>query len=950
MQTRKRKRIFLSICAVFAAVCTALGVSAMGAKPVVAETQDEGVATAKTFADMWDVSAASVQSGVEITYDYLELKGKKGMQVSMEGSGASITYKNPVDVSKLTADDVFLQAAIMPTSEGIYDLGNFSVRLTDVNDPNNYVIIWASRHTGYRTETDSIFAAGTDEYNLKGILRGSLYEGLATTAISSTAISSSAFYARCVSGYRFIPPVGLRFDYANRRVFTENYATNGQCSLYTVWDFDETTLVGKGNEWGGFSTGMAYVSITAGDVANAPGRFIITNFMGEDYTAEAMVDTKAPVLSTDADATPEILDAVVGVKYPLFGATAYDFIDGEITEITKTLTLPDGTEQILTEEYFIPNAQGNYSLKYSATDGSGNVAEKTYEIPCRLIGEPLSLSLDGEIVASAFVGQSVKLPTASVEGGVGVLRYSVAVYRVRDGLEVEVENSAFVPKVVGEYEVVYTASDYLGSVKTERRYLEVSRSESPIIPTAPILPKSFLTGKLVKLPTVVAYDYISDKTNGKDAVVELYASTVEGQLGERIDYVFVPQITNGAASQDLYITYKIYCEGREDKAINLSYTVKVIEMKQLTDNFDKTNIAFEYAKTYIAFSPTADNASMQYMTPVSAGNFRMLYTVESDKNKFGALEVTLSDSNDQTKNVVIRMAKSYTEKLNVYVNEEKFEMYGSYFLGENAPIELRLSEDQTVLSDFQGTTICKLKTFSDGTPFTGFASGRVYVTIRFTGVTDAENSKIRLKQVGNQPISATLRKNGDVVDFVDRNEPSISLKYEIDDKGQLNRKVELPTAMAFDGVDAYTECFVNVTKDGGEIIELTDASTEGLNFVCSQYGTYLVTYSATDSAGNKITRVFDINVIDQEPPTITLKGKVKEVFSVGDTLYLPEAVVLDNKSDTTTFTFITDTKNKIVQVESGTYAFTEKGTYTLTYCAYDYDRNYTFLDFVLVVE
>ena len=94
----------------------------------------------------------------------------------------------------------------------------------------------------------------------------------------------------------------------------------------------------------------------------------------------------------------------------------------------------------------------------------------------------------------------------------------------------------------------------------------------------------------------------------------------------------------------------------------------------------------------------------------------------------------------------------------------------------------------------------------------------------------------------------------------------------------------------------------------------------------SKVGSYTLTYTAEDSAGNKATKTRTVNVTagpDTTPPVITLNGADPMSIVQGSTFTDPGATATDNVDGTVSVT------------KSGTVDTSKVGSYTLTYAAED---------------
>ena len=106
-------------------------------------------------------------------------------------------------------------------------------------------------------------------------------------------------------------------------------------------------------------------------------------------------------------------------------------------------------------------------------------------------------------------------------------------------------------------------------------------------------------------------------------------------------------------------------------------------------------------------------------------------------------------------------------------------------------------------------------------------------------------------------------------------------------------------------------------SDGGESV--TTTGTVDVNTV----GTYIITYTATDSSGNQATVTRTVNVVDTTAPVVTLVGASTIIVETGNAYVEPGATA--DGGETVTI--------------SGTVTTSILGTYTITYTATDASGN-----------
>ncbi len=161
-------------------------------------------------------------------------------------------------------------------------------------------------------------------------------------------------------------------------------------------------------------------------------------------------------------------------------------------------------------------------------------------------------------------------------------------------------------------------------------------------------------------------------------------------------------------------------------------------------------------------------------------------------------------------------------------------------------------------------------------------------------------------KVGEYTIRYTLEYDGEVyykdrvVSVVDTTPPTIEFG-------------EKTAFSAFDTAD-------------GDVTEIVNVETKK-----QEDGTFLLTYTVTDSSGNKATATRVVETLDTEAPAITLKGNKIKVILLGET-YTDEGVsAVDNMDG--------DISSKVESSCGGTFKGEAIGVYKITYTAEDSSGN-----------
>ncbi len=934
---------------------------------------DEGT-SAKTMADLWENERFSTITTAQDLPSYANHSNsayvtvpEKGIKVVASGHNATINFKNVVNVSDLTKNDEFIKIFIAPTTLGgpgtaryTQDFGKINVRLTDAEDESNYIDILVQR---------SIWGAGTywqvatKDVPLGGWGTFNGFTGILTDNRGANVGGFGPFYGQGANDLnKDVPPICIRYDNADRAVFALD--TAGALKATAVRDLDNAEHMGAGFEWGGFTSGRVKISISALDFYSASGTYYITEFMGLDVTQSMISDSTAPIVQTDADVEPGILTGVIGRDYPVFDAVADDLVWGELP-IKKEIVEPGSEVPVsLTGDTYLPTKAGDYKLIYSSTDSAQNVAEKTYALTVLPAHPEISIRLEDSLVTSGYVGQTIKIPKATTTGGVHTVNVEIVVEQKEQDFYQKIEDDFFMPESAGTYTVRYIATDYLSGCASLESELVVTRGKAPIV-QFPVLSSVFIADRAVALPSMVAWDYINDPSYRQTAIVEVYASNtpVVGETyGTKIEnpLAYVPALSSANVTKEtLYITYVAYCTGYESDKVVKTYPVKLTKLSQLYDLFDMEDITPTLVDSHITFTTETEGASMSYGMPISARQSEIVFEISKETNNFNVLRLTVTDSQNSAQQVQLDITKTLgNAKSYVYVHGTKYIMYGSF--DETAPSEtepnqsfkIKFSEDMRSISDVKGTKICNFNTYLDGSAFKGFESGKIYVEFEFIGVTG--ESAIDLKTFGlNQPVKGFTSKD-EFVDFVDTGKPYIYISDELAQEAEIGRRVYIPAAFAYDVIDSSVSCYVEVLKTVGQetttVIKSTAAEV-GVSFVPTDYGIYTVRFSAKDFSGNNSQRTLYVYVEDTNPPTLIVDGSYKASYTINSKISILNGVAQDLENEVALNIFVISPtgKSTLVQIDDE-FTFEKAGRYIIRYCAFDFNYNYTMIDFNIDVE
>ena len=214
------------------------------------------------------------------------------------------------------------------------------------------------------------------------------------------------------------------------------------------------------------------------------------------------------------------------------------------------------------------------------------------------------------------------------------------------------------------------------------------------------------------------------------------------------------------------------------------------------------------------------------------------------------------------------------------------------------------------------------------------------------------------QQVGAQQINSGIKADN-VVPFA----------KTLGEYGKLTRSLgseaDVLPVIAGDVLDPLTTVTVKVVQRGTpeRIMKSTDGvdlngidGTKAYKFVADAYGDFDITYVISDGAYNNTSLRFRLTVIDEQPPVITVSGKVPETASRG-TVTIPMAEATDNIDKTpavyiTVFTPGFQTIYAAVAPNGKNASFTAQasGVYVMRYNAIDSMGNSAFLEYFITVS
>jgi hypothetical protein len=748
----------------------------------------------------------------------------------------------------------------------------------------------------------------------------------------------------------------LYYDDAEKAIYTQDDSSKyaDENGKLLVVDMDDPYYMGADRtaRFGGFTSGKIKMSITTNNVFGDYARYMILTIDNQTFEGEKLNDITPPALDVDLQGYQEnaLPKAQVGKLYPFFSAFSVDKMYGELP--VNVSVKKDGVELYHLGNGFIPSETGVYKIEYSSADGNYNESKKTLNIQATQSIEPIV----GELIVKDgdynFTDESLKdengyypmelyfsarLPKMLVSGGSGKAKADLRVSV--NGKDVPVENNVFIPTIGGIYSIRYVLTDYIGTTKIVEYTVAVAYSDVPRL-NNPIIPEYMSVGQEYQLPKVESeyYTIWNQRMETYDTI------TVYKADGETVLYVFdgsepvsyKPSIADGERVVIEYASAKE--EGAEKDAFRTS--VKILSADKLSDRFVYSEgVSMTEMPLALNFSFTDDTQSVRFINPLSVFlGAKIVFNVPATEtqNSYNEVWFTFTDSLDKSVKQTVRFYKNEDPNARVsYISIDgvnKAEFPASFYGNVIDKFDFTIYQDGSI-KNINNDIVAKPVDFG------GFTSGCVYVEFGVGGCTGVANTAvITLSQLRNQVLGDQTE------DFI---KPTLFVEKDPVGMAKLGSYVKIPAAFANDVFNMKVCVKLEVTFNGKTVYteENQFGKVEGTKLLAYDYGTYSLTYTATDCSGNSSSRKFSIRIRDNVAPTIIIDGKVPEKVKLGKKLELPKAYALDNVDvNLPVYAIIIDPMNVYTVIEVGeTYEVKSKGRYIVKFYCEDscYNTSYS---------
>ncbi len=855
-------------------------------------------------------------------------------------AGTSVQFSTTIPTEKLTADYNILDLIVVPSVFKESDFERLTVRITDSEDPDNYVDVVIDDGTfegGYGQV--SYVRAGANGQQIGGYENAKYH-----TANWGTPIEHSfRGFGRSAESRENNPTLSeqsltLSIDHAEKKVLCGPISFDSKEKLL-VNDLDDVVNY-KGNPWGGFTSDEVTVKVTANSFTKATGAVLFKSF-GDYDLSQDIRDGDAPTIALDYPLDQALPTATVGKDFFIIPFTAKDALDAQVKTDVYVYYLDENGERLINVsndgKKFVAKYAGVYEIVYCAEDYSGNKAKKSVKISANENEPKIFLAIDnGDVQANVYDTISVlRAEEVQVFGGHGCLQVERTVYSP-SGKILDVDDAISLTEL-GDYKIVYKATDYLQQVQYGVVTVHSQAVDAPTFIEMPQLNKVLIKGFIYDLPQPFVVEVVDNAV--VNVPCEVY---VNGQLagssftadGEAVTVKYVAKGKTGTTEKEITSTVVDTKNGG-------------LQEKYFYTEGDMTPVS---EKSYLQLS-FKGTAAAEFIKELYSDGFSFAFDYEKENVNFTAMSVILTDAADSNLSVTLRFA--YDKVEDVWMLQVNGKGSKIAYTTSKGIFNFSYSSGDWGVADSSGTIVSKLKEYDNGLPFNGF-SNLVYFRMEFEG--GLETSSINLTKICNQSMGYRTSNKDDAKDTT---KPVIFLNSEFQLRQQLGAEAIIPTATACDVLGQISQFTVTVSAPNGSVLH-SGSATEAVKFSLNEVGNYKVVYYAKDSNGKYQELSYLLRVYDETAPTITVNGTLKSEYKVGDKISIPGYSATDNNGNCTVQVEVVLPNNEIrllqynvngqitwdltsdkslykngFAVDANTFVAEYKGVYVLRFLAYD---------------
>ena len=895
---------------------------------------EEGLSYSKSFSVYQDVYSftegkSSIDYGA-LNYYFTTSGYPNGLKLDM-AEGDTFTFARPVDLTSSSYQKII--------SWNVLDKLNYpavsaiSVRITDAYDPNNYFVINNSKGTYYYMNYVSASYNGGRSVGLDRDDSGPILINDNAYRISSNGGTIITANSPISGVYNNISYYLDTSDPSKYKIYVD---TDQASEHLLVAEFNNSDIYSS--SFPGLKSGLAYISLTASAYSGidyAPIEIAeIAGLKGDELNPmDYYKDAIAPLIETSCAEEANIMG---GVRIKIPEAKAYDetALRGEIkASVWYGYDSSSSSMVSVSNNSFLPEKLGVYSIIYKAEDVYGNVSTKRVDLSVSAFGEE-GIAFKLSELPTIKAGTSARLDNFSLVSLNDDGKVSIRLTDPDGIVKTLSSEEEFLFEKSGKYHAVYSYSDSFYSGEKELDFevasVEVASFESKEI----AVPHYFMKGASYTVDVPNAYVYGS---NGKTSDTIISEASIDGGEYATIDPNDI-EIT-GSTSMRL----RFYPKSNPSEIID-SGLIPVVDTGW---NGKKVDLTKYFVGDFTSSSDSTSNADYIRYTSKADGEAKMEFI-----NKLLLTDFFFTFKAPSFTSLTVRLTSFYnpSKKVEISFEGSKVKVDGR----SQTASESFTKGTSIYYNDSNGTISVAGVSFDLANPFENDA---LLLEVECKGGNAGDY--IDIYKVGNQTWTAsTVRdrvapmasasfpaKIAFIGDSVSIGAPNIAdvLTPSSNAKSSLNvlKNVGGKTSLMKDDISG-------VTLSG-----ISDFSKD-YQITLDEYGSYVITYSISDLAGNSVSLPGLVSVLDKEVPT--MEG-IPEAHSISAGVYSDLPLVSAKDNITADYSLeiwhiIYDSGAHLVGlVKNGEQTkIDEKGTYQVYVTCEDEEGNLAYGEYALIVE
>lgn len=756
----------------------------------------------------------------------------------------------------------------------------------------------------------------------------------------------------------------IKFDFLGKKVYVSG---NGESQLL-VWDFQNITNDGKTLENDLSSMGEYRVSVLFDEVKpSSKGQLLLYKFAGISLD-KTFVDS-ACVLKADYS-----VKAIVGEAYALAEGKVKNVLTDELqTNETVTVNVYNekGEEVAVTNNSFMPSEKGNYYVWYSARNGELTSFYKVEAVnESEIVAEYVA---DKTLTAGSFgVNSVVYVPVMTANSNYAINNSEKATVLTvkKDGKTLKgYENVSggfdFVLDRAGEYEFNYSVPEWNGRFAES---IVITADESLVGKVIEDMPKEVAVGEKIQIQPAKFYK------NGNEETAEVFVIEPDGTVTKGSTFapaaigVYKIEHRWSGGTERFSVTVKnkysdLFSVGKNSSVsygtmegnntvkgqlLSLANNSKVVYNKVIdlgANNFDDTLADRLQNKPLLEFIPQPKTAGRSDLTG--------LYVVLTDKYDEENTVTIRFKYMDYNPNMILLRTKAqgqgyagyyYDGYGNMEVHNAQSHEDGGFIIQSSFAQNLNAGHDmlEDSVKIYYNNDLSTLyaepwdwskpvmkswavRNYSSAdrvygcgdTPWRGFKTGEVYMTIYAMGV--ESTADIMVTKIGGESVEDMFVSDNDA--------PAITVDVDENDVpfGQTEKKYKVFGYTAKDLYSTVISDGVTVTFNGKEI------PVENGYFTPQTAGEYMLNYYATDSYGNRANKTIKVTVKQSvAAPAIEINGELPAKAVKGQKITLPE-IITDEAGVTTGIEVYCG--GELIDVEYGSFVCKQEDVYMVKFIA-----------------